>query len=59
MMFVPFIKLLSLTLMTFVAYDVCRIIGFVSYHVCRLIGFVANDVCRIMRFVNHYDVCCL
>ena len=38
--------------MSFVAYDVCRIIGFVPYEVCRLIGVVAYDVCHIMTLNN-------
>ena len=38
--------------MSFVAYDVCRIIGFVHYEVCRLIGVVAYDVCHIMTLNN-------
>ena len=34
--------------MTFVAYDVCRLIGFVAYEVCSIMTFVANyDVCRL------------
>ena len=37
-------------IITFVAYDVCHIIGFVFYDVCRLIGFVAYGFCRIMAF---------
>ena len=37
--------------MTFVAYDVCRIMTFVSYDVCRNLTFAGYDVWCIMMFV--------
>ena len=41
--------------MTFVAYDICRIMTFVGYDVCRIMMFVGYDVCPIMMFVA-YDI---
>ena len=47
-------------IMTFVVYDVCRIMMFVAlwcllhYDVCRIMTFVVYDLCRIMMFVAYW-----
>ena len=39
-----------MSLIVFVACDLCHLIGFVAYDVCRHMMFIACDVCRLIMF---------